>query len=490
MSSQGFAALAPLLLLGGWGSALLLVDAFLPRRRKGITAALAAIGLGAAMVLVIAQPVGGPCSAGADPGCFGGMVRVDGFARFLQALVLGTALAVIALAYDYLKRTGLERGEFYVLLVFAVMGMMLMAVAADLIVVFLALELLSIPLYVLAGFARPMLESEESAMKYFLLGAFASGFVVYGVALIFGATGSTQLDAVAEAARSASAGRGLLHAGAGFVLVGLCFKVAVVPFHMWTPDVYHGAPSVVAAFMSVGAKAGGFAALLRVFLTAFPGQAAIWGPVAMAISALTMAWGNVAAIAQSNIKRLLAYSSIAHAGYILMALPAAAGERLAGEASRAALFYLLAYAATNLGAWGVVLAVERAEGRGLEVDEYAGLASRRPGLALAMALFMFSLTGVPPTAGFLAKFYLFQVVIDAGLIWLALVGVVTSLISAYYYLRVVVVMYMRAGEPETRRERWLDASVAAAAAATFILGILPGPAVAFARQAALLAHFP
>jgi NADH-quinone oxidoreductase subunit N len=491
MTDPGFAALAPLLLLAGWGSALLLVDAFLPRRRKGITAALAAIGLGAALVLVIGQPAAGPCSApGSDPSCFGGMVRVDGFSRFLQALVLGTALAVIALAYDYLKRMGLERGEFYVLLVFAVMGMMLMAVAADLIIVFLALELLSIPLYVLAGLARPRLESEESAMKYFLLGSFASGFVVYGVALIFGATGTTQLDGIAEAARSVTPVRSLLYAGAGFVLVGLCFKVAVVPFHMWTPDVYHGAPSVVTAFMSVGAKAGGFAALLRVFLTAFPGQAAIWAPVAMAISALTMAWGNVAAIAQSNIKRLLAYSSIAHAGYILMALPAAAGEGLAEEATRAALFYLLAYAATNLGAWGVVLAVERAEGRGLEVDEYSGLASRRPGLALAMAVFMFSLTGVPPTAGFLAKFYLFQVVIDAGLIWLALVGVITSLISAYYYLRVVVVMYMRPGEPETRRERWLDASVAAAGLITFVLGILPGPAVAFAQQAALLAHVP
>lgn len=491
MADPGWSALTPLLFLGTWGSALLVVDAFLRRAQTRVTAVLAAIGLAAALAMVIVLPADGPCSvAGSGAECFGGMVRVDGFARFLQSLVLGTALIVLALAYDYLKRTGLERGEFYVLLLFAVLGMMLMAVAADLIVVFLALELLSIPLYVLAGLARPRSESEESAMKYFLLGAFASGFVVYGVALIFGAAGATQLDAIAASAADGPGGRGLLFAGAGFVLVGLCFKVAVVPFHMWTPDVYHGAPSVVTAFMSVGAKAGGFAALLRVFLTAFPAQAAIWGPLAMAISALTMAWGNVAAIAQSNIKRLLAYSSIAHAGYILMALPAAASAGLAGEASRAALFYLLAYAATNLGAWSVVLAVERAEGRGLEVDEYAGLASRRPGLALAMAIFMFSLTGVPPTAGFLAKFYLFQVVVDAGLIWLALVGVVTSLVSAYYYLRVVVVMYMRAGEPETRRERWLDASVAAAAIATFVLGVLPGPAIAFAQQAALLARFP
>ncbi|MGH2627688.1 MAG: NADH-quinone oxidoreductase subunit N, partial [Anaerolineales bacterium] len=213
MSDPGFAALAPLLLLGGWGSALLVVDAFLPRRHKRITVLLTALGLGAALVLVLAEPANGPCSAAASgANCFGGMVRVDGFARFLQSLVLGTALVVLALAHDYLKRTGLERGEFYVLLVFAVMGMMLMAVAADLMVVFLALELLSIPLYVLAGLARPRLESEESAMKYFLLGAFASGFVVYGVALIFGATGTTQLDAVAEAARAGLAWTGLLYA--------------------------------------------------------------------------------------------------------------------------------------------------------------------------------------------------------------------------------------------------------------------------------------
>jgi len=491
MTDAGLAALGPLLLLGGWACGLLLIDAFIPPRRKGITAALAAAGLLASLVLLVAQPRPGDCAApGVTAACFNGMIRVDGFAVALQALVLVMSLTVIALGFDYLQRTGLERGEFYVLLLFAALGMMLMAVAADLIIVFLALELLSIPLYVLAGFARPRIESEEASMKYFLLGAFASGFVVYGVALVFGATGTTQLDAVAQAARSGVASPALLLAGAGLVLVGLGFKVAAVPFHMWTPDVYQGAPSVVTAFMSVGAKAGGFAGLLRVFLTAFPDQAAAWAPVMMAVAALTMTWGNVAAIGQSNVKRLLAYSSIAHAGYILMALPAAADPRLAAEATRAALFYLLAYAATNLGAWGVVLAVERAEGKGLQIEDYSGLASRRPGLALAMAVFMLSLTGVPPTAGFLAKFYLFQVVLDSGLIWLALVGVVTSLISAYYFLRVVVVMYMRPGEPETRRDRWLNAGVTVTALATFALGVLPGPAVAFLQQTTTLGRIP
>jgi NADH:ubiquinone oxidoreductase subunit 5 (subunit L)/multisubunit Na+/H+ antiporter MnhA subunit len=286
-------------------------------------------------------------------------------------------------------------------------------------------------------------------MKYFLLGAFASGFLVYGIALVFGATGSTDMGEVVASLHAGAADPGLMLAGAALILVGLGFKVAVVPFHMWTPDVYQGAPSAVVAFMSVGAKAGGFAALLRVFVAAFPELASSWGTVAMWISALTMTWGNVAAIAQSNIKRMLAYSSIAHAGYILMVLPAAAQSRVAPAGISAALFYLLAYLVSNLGAWAVVIAVEKAEGGGLAIEDYAGLARRRPGLALAMALFMLSLTGLPPTVGFIGKFFVFRAALDAGLIWLALVGALTSLVSAYYYLRVVVMMFMRPGEPET-----------------------------------------
>lgn len=272
-------------------------------------------------------------------------------------------------------------------------------------------------------------------------------------------------------------------AGMSLVLVGLGFKIAAVPFHMWTPDVYHGAPSAVVAFMSVGAKAGGFAALLRIFVAAFPDIAGAWGVVAMWISALTMTWGNVAAIAQTNIKRMLAYSSIAHAGYILMALPAAAQARVAPEALSAALLYLFAYAISNLGAWAIVIALERTEGSGLAIDDYAGLSRRRPGLALAMALFMLSLTGLPPTVGFVGKFFVFRAAIDANLIWLAVVGVITSLISAYYYLRVIVVMYMRAGEPDVRSEGWLRATVGLTAVSTFVLGIFPGPLLDFAARA-------
>jgi NADH-quinone oxidoreductase subunit N len=475
--------LLPLIIVIGWACLLLLIDLFIPKDRKGITAVLAALGLVAALVVTFLR-------FGESSVALSGMIVEDGFSIFLQFIFLATGLAGISLAYDYIKRREIQRGEYYILLLFTVGGMMLMASAGDLVVVFLALELLSIPLYVLSGFARPQVESEEAAMKYFLLGAFASSFVVYGIALTYGATQTTQLGEIVTAVQSGIANSALLVVGAGLILVGLGFKVAAVPFHMWTPDVYQGAPSSVTAFMSVGAKAGGFAALLRVFIAAFPDLADTWSVLVMIIAALTMTWGNVAAIAQPNIKRMLAYSSIAHAGYILMILPAAADAQVTPDAISAALFYILAYAVSNLGAWGVVLAMEKKEGGGLNLEDYAGLGTKNPGLALAMAIFMFSLTGVPPTAGFIGKFYIFRAVIDADLIWLAIVGVLTSLISAYYYLRIIVIMYMRPGEPETRSEAWLDTTVMLTGALTVLLGILPGPLLVLADQANLFAWIP
>lgn len=483
MTQADLLAALPVLIVSAWACLALLLDLFIPQDRKGWTALLSGAGMVAALVALL-LPGGewGPA--------FGGMLLRDGYARYLQGLFLVTGLLGIAVAYDYLRRTRIERGEYYPLLLFTVAGMMLMSQAGDLIMVFVAIELLSLPLYVLSGFARPKLESEESALKYFLLGAFASGFLVYGIALVFGATGSTNMGEVVAALAGGSANSELMLGAVALILVGLGFKVAAVPFHMWTPDVYHGAPSAVVAFMSVGAKAGGFAALLRVFIAAFPELASSWGTVAMWVSALTMTWGNLAAIAQSNIKRMLAYSSIAHAGYILMVLPSAAQSRVAPDGISAALFYLLAYLLSNLGAWAVVIAVERAEGGGLAIEDYAGLSRRRPGLALAMALFMLSLTGLPPTVGFIGKFFVFRAALDAGLIWLALVGVLTSLISAYYYLRVVVMMYMRAGEPETRSESWLNLTVGVTAISTFVLGILPGPLLTLAAKAGLLSLGP
>jgi len=379
---------------------------------------------------------------------------------------------------------GLERGEYYTLLLFSVTGMMLMAQAADLIVVFLAWELLSIPLYVLAAFARPKAESEEAGLKYFLLGAFATGFVVYGTALVFGATGSTNLAAIVAFASDGTPGL-LLSIGAALILVGFGFKVAAVPFHMWTPDVYQGAPSAVTAFMSSGAKIAGFAALLRVFATAFPSIATDMTGIFWALAALTMILGNVIAIAQTNIKRLLAYSSIAHAGYILMAFVPYGNPEVAPVSIAAGLFYLVAYALMNFGAWGVVIALEKESGQGLELNDYAGLARKHPALAAAMTVFMLSLIGLPPTLGLVGKIYLFRAVIDGGFYGLAVIGVLTSLISAYYYLRVVVIMYMRDGEPETEHESFLDLTTIATAVATVVISLVPQFLFAWASSAVL-----
>jgi NADH-quinone oxidoreductase subunit N len=484
MTNTDMLSILPIAILVFWTVALILADLIIPRERKWLTAILAALGLVLTLGFSLAQS-GQLLQSGQFTVAFHGMIVADGFALFLNVLFLGSGLVGIALAYDYLKRMGIERGEYYTLLLFSITGMMLMAMAADLIVVFLALELLSIPLYVLAGFARPRLESEEAAMKYFLLGAFSAGFVVYGVALVFGATGTTAISGIVTAVADASANLNLLIIGAALILIGLGFKVAAVPFHMWTPDVYQGSPSAVTAFMSVGAKAGGFAALLRVFVTAFPSLGLDLMPVMWGLAALTMILGNVVAIAQGNIKRLLAYSSIAHAGYILMALVSLGQGKVVSDSVAAALFYLLAYALSSFGAWAVVIALEKAEGKGLSLDDYAGLGRKYPFLAAAMAVFMLSFTGVPPTLGFVGKFYLFRTVLQGGFVGLALIGVLTSLVSAYYYLRVVVIMYMRDGEPEALNEPWLNLTAGAAALMTVLLSLFSAPLFSWASQATL-----
>ena len=476
--ASNLSAIMPINIVIAWACVLLLVNFVIPKERKGLTALLAALGLVVAMGFAIAQ-------TGSETVAFSGMVIVDGFAIFLTLLFLGSGLVGIALAYDYLKEMGIDRGEYYVLLMFSISGMMLMALAADLIVVFLALELLSIPLYVLAGFARPRQESEEAAIKYFLLGAFSSGFVVYGVALVFGATGSTGLAEIVKALNAGSTDLALLGIGAALILIGLGFKVAAVPFHMWTPDVYQGAPSAVTAFMAVGAKAGGFAALMRIFVSALPALAVDFTPVLWGIAALTMFLGNIVAIAQGNIKRMLAYSSIAHAGYILMALVPFGQGDVAGDAVAAALFYLLAYAFTNFAAWAVVIAMKKTEGRGLALSDYAGMGRKYPALAAIMTVAMLSFTGVPPTLGFVGKLYLFRSVIEGGFYGLALIGVLTSLVSAYYYLRVVVIMYMQEGEPVARRDPWLYLTAAAAGVCTVALSIFSVPLFTWASQAVL-----
>lgn len=459
-----FYTILPFTILVAWACLLLLVDLFIPRNRKGITAFLAALGLAGTLGYSITQ-------IGVSSPGFNGMVSLDGFSTFANILLLASGLFGIALAYGYIKRMGIERGEYYILLLFSVTGMMLMAQAADLIIVFLALELLSIPLYVLSAVSRK-LDSEEAGLKYFLLGAFASGFVVYGTALVFGATGTTSLNGIFYAASSGDFNL-LLTIGAALILVGFGFKVAAVPFHMWTPDVYQGAPTSITAFMAAGAKIAGFASLFRVFVIAFPLLAPDLTAVLWALSALTMIVGNLAAISQSNIKRMLAYSAIAHAGYILMAFVPYGNKDVMPTAIAAGLFYLVAYTVTNFGSWGVVIALEKAEGKGLELSDYAGLAKKYPALAAAMTIFMLSFIGFPPTLGLVGKFYLFRSAIAGGFTGLAIIGVITSLISAYYYLRVVVNMYMKEGDPVVEREPWLGFTTAVTAIATVVLSFVP-----------------
>ncbi len=473
--------LLPLTFLLGWTSLLLLADLFIPAGKRGVMAVLSAAGLAVSLALTIMQ-------RGETAQAFNGMVALDGFGTFLNVLFLASGLVAVALAYDYLRHMQLERNTYYILLLFSISGMMLMGMSADLMMVFLSLELLSIPLYVLSGFARPDEKSEEAAIKYFLLGAFASGFVVYGIALVFGATGTTSLAGIVQAVEAGAVlNPVLLTLGGALLLIGLGFKVAVVPFHMWTPDVYHGAPTSVTVFMALGAKAAGFAALLRIFLTAFPSLSADITPVLWVVAALTMFLGNVVAIAQQNIKRMLAYSSIAHAGYLLMALVPYGQRSLTVDVSGSLLFYLVAYGVTNFGVWSVVMLMERSEGKGLALDDYAGLGRKYPLLAASMTVFMLSFAGVPPTLGFVGKFYLFRTVLQGGYVGLALIGVLTSLISAYYYLRVVVIMYMYDGEPETHAAPWLKATAWVMAAGLVVFTFASGALFTWATQAMLTA---
>jgi NADH-quinone oxidoreductase subunit N len=471
-------AILPVIVLAAWASILLLIDLFFLRKRPGVTSALTALGLLVSLGLVLVRY---PQTSSA----FGGMITVDRFANFQNLLLLSSGLVGVALAHDYLKRLHLLRGEYYVLLMFSLTGMMLMGMASDLIIVFLGLELLSIPLYVLAGIAIPRPNSAEAALKYFLLGAFSSGFVVYGIALVYGAAASTGFREIIAAVNNGLANPLWLLLGAALILIGLGFKVALVPFHMWVPDAYHGAPTAVTAFMAVGAKAAGFAALLRLFVLVFPSLAQDLMPVFWTLAALTMTLGNVVAIAQSNIKRLLAYSSIAHAGYIIMALVPFGQVGIASEVVGSVLFYLVAYAFTSFAAWAVVIALEQNDETGLNLEDYAGLGRKYPALAAAMAVAMLSFTGIPPTLGFFGKFYLFRTVIQGGFIGLALIGVLTSLVSAYYYLRVVVIMYMRPGEPVVRQNVWLQITALGSAAVVVLLSVFAQPALTWVAQAIL-----
>lgn len=465
----------PVLLIVGWGMVLMLADLFIPKDKKEWLGWLSFVGY----IVALVQTVG---LWGGSWGIFtpeGGtpMILVDNYSNILNGIFLLTGAITVLFSLNYLAKAGINRGEYYYLVMFSISGMMLMGMANDLILVFLALELLSIPLYVLSGFARPRVDSEESAMKYFLLGAFASGFLVFGIALIYGGTQSTALPIIVGTIGSSGT---IGAAGVAMLLVGFAFKVAAVPFHMWTPDVYQGAPTAVTGFMSVGAKIGGFAAMIRIFIAALPDLGDTWVPAMAVIAALTMILGNVVALSQTNIKRMLGYSSIAHAGYIMMAVAAGVDSP---DAVSAALFYMIAYLFTNLGAFAIIIAVERKEGMGVNIADYKGLAKRSPALALVLAYFMLSLTGVPPTGGFTGKFFVFRAVIDADLLWLTIVGIITSVVSGYFYLRIVYYSFMYDGEGEVSSRPELNFAIGLTALATLALGLIPAPWYNLVQQA-------
>jgi NADH-quinone oxidoreductase subunit N len=416
---------------------------------------------------------------GANTSAFSGMVVADNFGLFLTlTTLLGAALSIL-LSIGFVRAQKIDRGEYYVLLLASVSGMILMATATDLIVIFLGLELLSLPLYILAAFQRENTRSLEAGIKYFLLGAFSSAFFLYGIALVFGASGSTNLAKIA-ASQTGSSNTAMLGIGAALLIVGFGFKVALVPFHWWTPDVYDGAPTTITAFMSVAVKAAAFGAFFRTFQIALPALAFDWRAILAVVAVLTMTLGNIAALLQSNVKRMLAYSSIAHAGYILIALVA-----LSQDGTSSALFYLLAYTLTNLGAFGAVIALGSGERERLNVADFAGAAREHPLVALVLTICMLSLAGFPPFAGFVGKFLIFSAAVETGWTWLAVIGVLNSLVSVYFYLRPVVQMYM--SEPA---EGWSGIRVAPLVALALLiavigvvaLGVFPAPAIALAES--------
>ena len=463
-------AILPSLIVLGTAAVVLLLDLLPPRDRKGHLPVVALAGVVAAL-LSTTWLWGGEIRA------FHGMVVLDGYALFLHLAICYAAGLVILLSMDYLAERGLESGEYYVLVLLSTVGMMLMTSAGDLIVVFLALELMSLSLYVLAGYFRARLTSGEASMKYFLLGAFASSFFLYGLALVFGATGTTNLDRIGAAGGHDF----LLLVGFALLLVGLGFKISSVPFHMWVPDVYDGAPTSVTALIATGSKIAAFAALIRVLVTAFRGAQPDWAMLLWGLAAVTMTVGNVVAIAQSNLKRMLAYSSIAHVGYMLVGL--VAGGSLG---TGAVLFYLLVYTFTTAGAFGVILLLERVGDESVSLADYAGLAQRRPALAFALSLFLLSLVGVPPFGGFVGKFYLFGAAVRSGYIGLAVIGVLNSAVAAYYYLRLIVYMYMR--EPEAALPAPVPSfagglALAVALVGVVVLGVMPAPFIDLAQAA-------
>ncbi|MBI5503288.1 MAG: NADH-quinone oxidoreductase subunit N [Deltaproteobacteria bacterium] len=465
----------PLIVACSWALLLIVVEMF-SRDRRFVGVAWTTV-LGFAATAAISLHYSG------DPAVYGNALALDGYAVYFNLLVCALGAAAVLLSVEHLGDAGIVRGEYYSLMFFAVIGVVIMAAATDLIVMFIGLETMSMAVYVLAGIRKSDLRSNEAALKYFLLGALASALLLYGVALLYTMTGSTVLADVAKALSStnyAASDHLVLLLATGLILIGFGFKIAAVPFHLWAPDVYEGAPTSVTAFMATAVKAGGFAALLRTMLEALAPMRAELAPVLWGAAAVTMTIGNVVALRQTSLKRMLAYSSIAHTGYLLVGVTAGTAE-----AGSSVMFYLAAYGAMNIGAFGVMVALAR-RGRGCEnISDFSGLAQTHPALASAMALFLLSLTGIPPLGGFVGKFYVFTAALHAGLVWLVVIAALNSVISAAYYLGVVRTMYFDKAPDDVlpSARPYAAVVVAVAAVATVLLGVAPSPVLGTAARA-------
>lgn len=478
---QEFLRLAPEILLASAGLLLLLIGTIgrgLSNRQSALVAVVSLVLTGVDL-FAVRRSVPGRLLI------LGDSFVIDGFAIFWKALVLIATALVILLSIRFLEEGGYRAAEYYALLLLATSGMMLMASGYTLLTIWIALETMALSSYILAGYFKRHLRSNEAALKYFILGALSSGILLYGISLLYGAAGTVQLGELSRGlADAVAAGNVLVPLGWLLLAAGLFFKVSAVPFHIWTPDVYVGAPTPVTAYLAVASKAASFAILIRIFYEGLGSLQDDWKWILAGVSAATMIWGNLAALTQDNVKRMLAYSSIAHAGYVLIGV-LAASEGASEIGLWSAIFYLLAYTFITIGAFAVVILLERKEYAGETCADYAGLAQRSPFLAAMMVIFLVALTGIPPTGGFFGKVYLFAAAVEAGWTWLAVVGVVTSAISLYYYFRIVVYMYQRDTTETAAVPLQAPALVVAigfCAAATLLLGLYPEPFIQIAKS--------
>jgi NADH-quinone oxidoreductase subunit N len=484
MPTINLSAVYPEIIIALFALIVLMMQAFADVRGKNFYGYVSLVGVVTAFFIVFQKP--SPFVFKSVEFAFNGLWVVDNYSRFFKLIfLLGTGLTLL-ISIKYVEDERVQHGEYFALILFSTLGMMIMASGTELMTLFLGLELMSISLYALAGYTRTRMISNEAALKYFLLGSFATGFLLYGMALLYGAAGTTNLHGISVFIASSHFKTPMPIIGMALLVIGFGFKIAVVPFHMWAPDVYQGAPSPITAFMSAGPKAAAFAAFVRIFMDALPGLHEEWVMLIWILAALTMTVGNIIALVQDNIKRMLAYSSIAHAGYVLVAF-LSAGEL--GISS--ILYYMLAYTFMNIGAFAVISVLGGKGEEKVNVSDYNGLGYRHPVAAIAMSLFLFSLAGIPPTAGFMGKFYIFSAAIKEGYLGLAIVGVINSVISVYYYLRVTVAMYMKSPDITDEipiRGLFSPACILAiiiSAYGVLRLGLFPSDYIAIAKQSLL-----